>query len=116
MSDFDAHALIARLRQGDETARREAYLRIFGGDLGRYVLADIAASAGVGQRYAGPADLYALGEHMGAQHLALDILALAAFDEASVVSMVLTDQLEGPTYEPSASPSFADESPDLTDD
>jgi hypothetical protein len=111
---FDAHALIARMRAGDEEARAEAYRIAFGNDLGRFVLTDILAMAGVGQKYGGAPDLYSIGFHQGGHDLAVDIAAAAGFDQASLAVLPLTETLEGPTYEPSATP-YADPDPELDD-
>lgn len=112
---IDAHALIARLRAGDEAAFAEAYRITFGGDLGRLVLVDICAGAGVGQKYGGAPDLWSTGYHHGGHDLALDILTRAGFDQASAITMVMTEQLEGSLDEPGAN-AFAEHDPDFADD
>lgn len=99
---FDAHALIARVRAQDPEAISEAYRRVFGHDLGRLVLADLAVMGGVGMKYAGPPDLWSLGHHIGGHDLALDIIERAGFDQASAVAMVMTGELEGRDDELSA--------------
>lgn len=108
---FDSAALIARVRAQDSEAIAEAYRVVFGSDLGRLVLADICAMAGVGQKYAGPPDKWSVGHHLGGHDLALDILDRAGFDQASAVSMVMTGHLEG---QADALP-FADDDPDWDD-
>jgi hypothetical protein len=107
---LDTANLIARFRAGDDAAMRLAYRRVFDSDFGRLVLTDMLASAGVGQQYAGPPDLYALGEHLGAHNFALGVMNLAGFDQASAITMVMTDQLEGPRHDDD---DFADAYPEL---
>lgn len=116
--EFDTHALIARLRADDEEARQEAYRIVFGSQLGREVLADIALQAGVGGRYGGAPDLYSVGYHQGGHDHALEILDRARFDRASAIAMVMTGQLEGTVDETSATPGpdFADPEPIFGDD
>lgn len=111
---FDSHALIARLRAGDQAALDEAYRRVFGSDLGRWVLADMAAGAGVGQKYAGAPDLFSYGYHQGGHDLAIDFINRAGFDQPSAVSMVMTGQLEGRDDDESAGV-YAEPDPVLPD-
>lgn len=110
---FDVHALIARVRAGDDAARKEAFQRVFGNELGRVVLAHIAADAGVGGRFGGVADLYSLGYHQGGHDLALELIEDAGFDQASVIAMVMTGQLEGTTDERSAGGGYAEPDPEF---
>ena len=114
----DALALIANLREGDPEAISRAYRAVFGSELGRQVLTHIAAEAGVGRRHGGDTDLYSVGYHQGGHDVALEILARAGFDQASLVSMVLSGQLEGRDDERAANPSgggYAEPNPELTD-
>lgn len=111
---FDSHALIARVRGQDEEALKEAYRIVFGNELGRLVLADMAAMAGVGMKYGGAPDLYSVGFHQGGHDLALDVIGRAGFDQASAISMVMTGQLEGRDDEQSAGV-FSEVDPELTD-
>jgi hypothetical protein len=113
---FDTHALIAKLRAGDDRAIEEAYRLTFGSEWGRFVLAHIAAEAGVGQRFGGEASAVELAFHQGRHDGAIDILNRAHFDPASTVTMVMTGRLEGSTDEQSAIPNgYAEADPELTD-
>ena len=114
--DLDGHALIARIRAGDQAALAAAYLQTFGNELGRLVLADIAGLAGVGMKYGGAPDLWSLGYHMVGHDLALDMINRAGFDQASAITMVMTGRLEGPEHERSAQPGGdAEPDPELGD-
>jgi hypothetical protein len=111
---MDTAALIAAMRRGDEAARTEAYRTLFGSELGRFVLMDIAASAGVGGKWAGASDPYSLGHHYGGHDYAIDILNVAGFDAASIVNMIITQELEGRDDDPSSLP-YAEPDPDFGD-
>lgn len=76
-------------------AMNHAYRRVFGNQIGRLVLADIALAAGVSRRR---------GVHMsdaerawtdGQNDLALEILSRAGFGPEAVAVFTLTDNLEG---------------------
>lgn len=91
---FDAAQLIADLRKGDDAAISEAYYRTFGTDLGRLVLADILATAGVGAPF-GALSADNIHYRAGAHDGALAIAERAKFDHASRVVAHLTAELEG---------------------
>jgi hypothetical protein len=94
-SALDARALIAAVRQGDETALDRAYRLTFGHEMGRLVLAHHLAQCGVGDQL-GAANLkYAAGKHDGALQLA----AMAGFDPAAIAVGVLTGDLEESGHE-----------------
>lgn len=118
----DSHALLAAMRDGDDTLVAQAYRRVFGSPEGRLVLAHQAAEAGVGQiRPMGlPRDDRAMLD--GQVNHALKILTLAGFDASSVAVMTMTDTLEGRDDERSSHPrtgagadagSYADPNPEL---
>lgn len=115
---FDGHALIARLRAGDDEALNEAYRLVFGGEMGRLVLADLAREAGVGGKYGGHPDLYSVGYHQGGHDLAVDLMGRAGLDQASAITMVLNGRLEGSEDERSAQPdpgTYAEPDPEFGD-
>jgi hypothetical protein len=99
LPDFDTHAVLAKLRgQGDdaEAAMKQAYRIVFANELGRLVLADIAAQAGVGRRFGSPElTPHTLAYHQGGHDVACEILDRAGFDPASAVLMTMTGHLEG---------------------
>lgn len=95
----DHVALLAQLRQGDEAAVARAYKDIFGTPIGRLVLMHLASANGVGAvRGPGlsPADR---AYHDGRSDAALEIIATAGFDQASVAVMVIADNLEGQEHD-----------------
>lgn len=110
---LDTRRIAAWLRSDDEEAVKAAYREVFDHPAGRMVLAHICAEAGVGQIYAGPPALFELGKHHGAQELALEILATSGFDQASAITMVMTDQLEGTRHDPDDA--FSEPDPELAD-
>lgn len=88
----DPRALIAAVRKGDEGALRQAYETTFGNELGRLVLAHHLSESGVGGPLGRGEDLqYRAGMHDGALALAMK----AGFDQATIATAVLTDNLEG---------------------
>jgi hypothetical protein len=96
---FDAPALIARVRGGDEAALRQAYVATFGHELGRLVLAHHLSDCGVGRPLGRDDNLrYVAGRH----DAAIDLASKAGFDEASLSVAVLSDQLEGADYDGSS--------------
>lgn len=118
LPDFDTHAVLAKLRGGDEEAMRQAYRIVFAGEFGRLVLADIAAQAGVGRSFGAPElTAHALAYHQGGHDVAVEILDRAGFDPASAVLMAMTGHLEGRDDEHSSQPAdehvaHLDEPPD----
>jgi hypothetical protein len=97
MPGFDAAALIAELRRGDEDAMARAYRYTFGGELGRRVLAHFLHQCGVGRVMklgeSARHDAYAAGQH----DAGLALAQMAGFDQASIAVAVLSDNLEGNT-------------------
>lgn len=90
---FDVRKLIALVRQGDPAAVRQAYAVTFGSELGRFVLLHHLAECGVAQTQgrgttASDRD-YAAGMH----DAALQLAALAGFDQTAAAAVVLTDEL-----------------------
>lgn len=108
LSDFDTHAVLAKLRAQDDeagVAMAQAYRIVFGGELGRLVLADIAAQAGVGRRFGSPElTPHTLAYQQGGHDVACEILDRAGFDPPSVVLMTMTGHLEGRDDELSSQP------------
>jgi hypothetical protein len=106
IGDFDRHAVLAKLRAGDEAAMAQAYRETFAGQVGRLVLADILMNAGVGRRFGGALRGEELAYHQGGHDVALEIMDRAGFDPASAALMTITGLLEGRDDERS---SFGDE-------
>lgn len=100
----DTHAILAALRSEEPGAMTQAYRQVFGGELGRLVLAHILAEAGVGRRFGGELTAQALAYHQGGHDVALEILDRAGFDPASAALLTITGSLEGRDDERSAQP------------
>lgn len=100
----DVHAVLAALRRNDADALTQAYRVVFTGELGRLVLAHIAAEAGVGRRFGGGSSAVEIAYHQGGHDVGLEILERAGFDPASAVLMTMTGSLEGREDERSSYP------------
>lgn len=96
LRDFDADALMARLRAGDEAAIERAYKMTFAGEVGRFVLAHIMAQGGVGQ-IQGPNVIEGDRHYLAGRHdHALEVHNRCGFDQPHAIVQVLTDTiLEG---------------------
>lgn len=94
---FDALRLIADLRAGVPEAIDEAYRRTFGHDLGRLVLAHHMAECGVGSVFGAHLTDAELRYQAGRHDAAIMLAQAAHFDQAAMVTAVLSDDLEGKT-------------------
>jgi hypothetical protein len=93
--EIDEVALAADVRRGDEVALGRAYRAVFGGPLGRLVLADFARACGVGARR-GPGVTTEDRHYQAGMHdAALVIAAAAGVDQAALAVLAVTGKLEG---------------------
>jgi len=92
---FDGPMLVAVLRRGDQAEIRRAYRQVFGGEVGRLVLAHALKEAGVG--VVRPRDMGAEERAYmdGAAFAVLSIAELADFDQASVLVGLASGVIEG---------------------
>jgi hypothetical protein len=96
---LDRAALIAAMRRRDPRALREAYRRTFANELGRLVLADILATAGIGMVRGKDIAPDQRSYHDGRHDLAVEIMNSSGFDQASAVVMTMTDDLQGAEHD-----------------